>query len=613
MNDEGRMMVMHHHRTRLGWGWKTAHARTYNIMCAGDWDGSSLMKEVVHGDLAMKDAPRFRIGNAKRSYIGVDKGVGGLGGHSEDDCINCTKSLHKSYFYSTYVVLSCIKMMRHHRTRHSWGCKTAHARTYNNICAGERLLGGKMDEIHGAVGQEERDVEERTVMFEVEHGIAEAQQWGVALGVGCHALAFDAVAGLGIDGDDVILILKQELQLGTVTRGPVAHGHVCLGEEALQDVVLGQCSTKFLEQISWSLVNIRLHTSQSTKDAYVKGIDLENGEILVGRHGQKRFVADTDLIDESCPAEPQQGILVLAGTGTRAYKLIDELTILFGQLRWQRLPYVVYLVGHDGRGVLDEVKGIVLQDVCQLFFGLGHVAIQHCCCGFWHTSTDAVCAECFHEAVEKDLRQWFQGADGSEVGKEACIACSQELRECDGVHVEMINFTNREGETVMTDGYAKQGTSTDYGIFWCLFTEIFQSCQCFWAGLYFVKDDECGLRENGVLCEERKLLNNALGIFGALEDFGNVGLFVQTEIGAVGETTLSKMSENPCLAYLTSSKEQKGLAVGLVLPSLQLCEDGTFYHKRNVPKMCVNTRFTYEFCAKIHIIHETHAKRRQKK
>ena len=37
------------------------------------------MEEVVHGDLAVENAPRFGVGDAKWGYVGVDEGVSGLG------------------------------------------------------------------------------------------------------------------------------------------------------------------------------------------------------------------------------------------------------------------------------------------------------------------------------------------------------------------------------------------------------------------------------------------------------------------------------------------------------------------------------------------------------
>lgn len=69
-----------------------------------------------------------------------------------------------------------------------------------------------MDEITCAVSQEEGDVEDCAVMNEIEHRIAETKRGRVGLGIFRHALADNASACLGINGNDVVTLLNQELQ-----------------------------------------------------------------------------------------------------------------------------------------------------------------------------------------------------------------------------------------------------------------------------------------------------------------------------------------------------------------------------------------------------------------
>ena len=477
------------------------------------------------------------------------------------------------------------------------------ARAYLFICGKQVVC---------AVGQEERDVEKRAVEREVAHGISEAQPWAEALVVLGEALARYAGARLGIDRNDIIAMLNQELQLGLVAGGPVAQWVSGLWREALEDIVLVQGTAKLLELLRWCEIDVWLHSGQSPQETDVEGIDLEDAQVVIGLQRQAWLPAEVHPIDETCTLKPQQGILILTGTGAGAHHLIDKFSVLLGQLRGERCPDMINFVGQHRAGMLDEVQGVVFQNVGENILDALWLSVEHSHSSLGHASADAIGHKCLCQSVEEYLGQWLRRADTHVIGIKATVACPQELRECDWIHVEMIYFAHGEGESLMPYGDARQGASTRHGIVGGFLAEILQRGQRLGAGLYLVEYEQRGLRADRHVGEEGQLLNDALWVLGTLEYLGNVGLFIQTEIGTMFKESVSKMSEHPGLAYLTGTKKQKGLAARLCLPSLQRRDDSSFNHIGYVRKMCKSSHFRYEFCAKLHIFHTLKTVRWQK-
>ena len=463
-----------------------------------------------------------------------------------------------------------------------------------------------------AVGQEERDVEKGAVESEVAHGISKAQPWAEVLVVLREALARYVGARLGIDGNDIIPMLKEELQLRLVAGGPVAQWVDGLRREALEDIVLVQCSAKLLELLRWCEIDVWLHAGQSTQEADVEGIELEDAQVVVGLQRQTWLPAEVYLIDKPRTLKPQQGILVLTRPGTGAHHLIDKLAILLGKLRGKRCPDMVYLVGLHGIGMLDEVQGIVLQNGSEYLLYALQLSVEHGRSSLGHASADAIGHKCLCQTVEEHLGQWLRRADTHEIGMKAAVACPQELREYDRIHIEMVHFAHGKRKTLMPYGDAQQGACTRHGIVGGLLEEILQRGQSFGAGLYLVEYEQRGLRTDRHVGEEGQLLDDAMRILGTLEDLGNAALFVQAEIGTMFKASGPKVPERPGLAYLTGTEKQERLAVRLCLPSLQRRDDSSFNHSGYVWKMCKPSHFTYEFCAKLHIFRTSVAMRGQK-
>ena len=155
-----------------------------------------------------------------------------------------------------------------------------------------------------AVGEEEWDVDEVVVVFEVEEREAEAEWRVVTSGVFGEAAGGDAGAGFDFDGEDVEVALEEEFHFGLVARGPVAWGCQALGDEALEDVVFGERAFEFFEGWGVGEVYVGRELREGAEQSYVEGVDFEYGEVVVGFEWYLWCVAEWHFMDESGVLEP---------------------------------------------------------------------------------------------------------------------------------------------------------------------------------------------------------------------------------------------------------------------------------------------------------------------
>ena len=153
------------------------------------------------------------------------------------------------------------------------------------------------------------------------------------------------------------------------------------------------------------------------------------------------------------------------------------------------------------------------------------------------------------------------------------MICKQKLCKGHGTHFKKIHLAYRESSRKLQ---AKQRSGTGSIVFRCILMKILKAVQCFFTGLYLIKNDQCILCDSLSACH-RKILKNTPHILCRPEELRIFRVPIEVKAHISIWKTLSEFLQNPGLANLTCAAQHQRFPPSGALPSLKLTQYQSFH------------------------------------
>ncbi len=134
-------------------------------------------------------------------------------------------------------------------------------------------------------------------------------------------------------------MLDQKINFGRgPLRRPIADGQLVDGFELLQHILFGQSPLELLEQRLLRNEGADIQIAHGRQEPNIQQKQFEVRKHGIGNQGHGGLVAPVQLMDKAGIGKPFDGQLVFTGPGAFFQISVNELPVLTGQLRRQRLP-----------------------------------------------------------------------------------------------------------------------------------------------------------------------------------------------------------------------------------------------------------------------------------